>query len=72
MMHNDDICYKLLNIESYINNIDKEHGRMQAENKILREKLQASIRENRILSHKVSVTSKRVRSLIRKLKEGLK
>ena len=71
-MHNDDICYKLLKIESYISNIDKEYGRMQQENKMLREKLQASIRENRILSDKVSFTSKRVRSLIKKLKEDLK
>ena len=71
-MHNDDICYKLLKIESYISNIDKEYGRMQQENKMLREKLQASIRENRMLSDKVSFTSKRVRSLIKKLKEDLK
>ena len=47
-MHQDDICLKLHKIESYISSVDQERDRMRQENDFLRNKLQASIRQNRI------------------------
>ena len=71
-MRQDDICSKLHKIESYINSVDQERDRMRQENAFLRDKLQASIRQNRILSGKIENASKKVRFLIKNLKEDVK
>ena len=71
-MHQDDICLKLHKIESYISSVDQERDRMRQENDFLRDKLQASIRQNRILSDKIETASKKVRFLIKSLKEDVK
>lgn len=71
-MHEDDICLKLHTIETYISNIDQERNRIRQENDFLRTKLQASIRQNRILTDKLENASKKVRQLIKRLRELIK
>ncbi|MEE3003190.1 MAG: hypothetical protein VX335_02450 [Pseudomonadota bacterium] len=71
-MQENDICFKLHKIESHIANMTTENDRINQENSFLRKKLQESIRQKRIMSEKVESASKKIKLLIKQLKEEAK
>ena len=71
-MQENDICFKLHKIESHISNMTTENDRINQENNFLRKKLQESIRQKRIMSEKVESASKKIKLLIKQLKEEAK
>ena len=72
VMQENDICFKLHKIESHISNMTTENDRINQENNFLRKKLQESIRQKRIMSEKVESASKKIKLLIKQLKEEAK
>jgi uncharacterized protein (TIGR02449 family) len=72
IMMENDLCFKLHKIEAHITQMISEQERMNQENIFLRKKLQDSIRQKRIMSEKVETASKKIKTLIRQLKEEAK
>ena len=71
-MKENDLCFKLHNIEAHITHMIAEQDRMTNENTFLRKKLQESIRSSRIMEEKVENASKKIKKLIKQLKEEAK
>ena len=71
-MQENDICFKLHKIEEHLTTMISEQKRMSQENSFLRKKLQDAIRQKRIMSEKVEQASKKIKGLIRSLKEEAK
>ena len=68
-MQDQNICNKLVSIESHIESLIQTKLKIEDENRYLKKKLQETTREKAVLSDKVFYAGKQIRTLINALKE---
>ena len=69
-MEDNNLCRKMIEIESNIKSLLAEREQSQAENSYLRNKLTKITRENSQLNEKISKTSKNIKNLITSIKNN--
>lgn len=66
-----DLCHKLHGIEAHLSDIYEENEKISQENLLLRKRLKETIMKSRIMEEKITNSSKKIRNLIKKLKQGI-